>query len=133
MTTQMRGSAIVVPNATGGPHAAYVGLLEEGTLGFQGCASCRASVFPPRTRCPRCGADSLEWRASSGAGTVYSTTVISARDQDPYSVVLVDVDEGYRMMSRVDGEVAIGDRVRARLVTRNGAVLPFFESEGEAS
>ena len=42
--------------------------------------------------------------SASGAGTVYSVTVVHPRPPDePYNVVLVDLAEGPRMMSRVVG------------------------------
>jgi uncharacterized OB-fold protein len=63
---------------------------------------------------PRVGHDS--WRVSAGRGTVYSTTVVRPRDGAPYGVALIDLDEGFRMMSRVVGiapeDVTIGLRVR---------------------
>lgn len=93
----------------------YRAHLEEGTVPFQQCGQGHA-VFPPRPACPRCHDRDLAWVASEGVGTIYSTTTLAPRDQDPYAVVLVDVDEGFRMMSRVDGDdvaaVTIGDRVR---------------------
>src|SRR3954447_4038563 len=56
------------------------------------------------------------WRVSAGLGTVYATTVIRRRGAEAYNLVLVDLDEGFRMMSRVIGrppeDVAIGARVR---------------------
>jgi uncharacterized OB-fold protein len=67
--------------------------------------------------CPVCGGAHLVWEASSGRGTVYR------RDADPYSVVLVDLAEGFRMMSRVEGlpaeQVEVGMRVTLR-VNREG-------------
>ena len=49
---------------------------------------------------------------------MYATTVVRRRDAEPRSLVLVDLDEGFRMMSRVEGiapeEVAIGARVQVR-------------------
>jgi acyl-CoA-associated DUF35 OB-fold domain-containing protein len=70
------------------------------------------------------------WRVSAGRGTVYSTTVVRPRGEEPRSVVLVDLDEGFRMMSRVVGlapqDVAIGQRVR---LAWDGDV-PVFEPDG---
>jgi acyl-CoA-associated DUF35 OB-fold domain-containing protein len=67
------------------------------------------SVFRPRV-------GPAEWRVSAGLGVVYSTTVVRPRGGEAYNLVLVDLDEGFRMMSRVVGvapqEVAIGARVR---------------------
>jgi uncharacterized protein len=63
---------------------------------------------------PRVGFD--EWRISAGRGTVYATTVVRPRGGEPRNLALVDLDEGFRMMSRVAGlapeEVAVGLRVR---------------------
>ena len=84
---------------------------------LQRCAACERHVFYPRVLCPHCSSGSLEWVAASGQGTVHSVTVVQRRVEDggPYNVVLVDLDEGVRMMSRVEGiaheQVRIGQRV----------------------
>jgi uncharacterized OB-fold protein len=56
---------------------------------------------------------------SAGAGVVYATTIVHRRDEEPYNVCLVDLDEGVRAMGRVDGlapqDVTIGLRVQARI------------------
>ena len=87
-------------------------------------------MFPPRQRCPLCGSDALAWRRSAGLGTVYSATVIQPRNDPAYCVVLVDVDEGYRMMSRITeadaGSVSIDDRVDVRFQHDDDRVLPLF-------
>jgi uncharacterized OB-fold protein len=98
------------------PALTYRRHLENGKLGYQRCADCAAAVFYPRTLCPVCGSGALEWRESAGRGTVYATTAVHSRNREPRNVVLVDLDEGFRMMSRVEGvaaeEVEIGTRVR---------------------
>jgi uncharacterized protein len=97
------------------PAATYRHHLQNGKLGYQRCADCSAVVFYPRVLCPVCGSGALEWRESAGRGTVYATTAVHVRDRDPRNVVLVDLDEGFRMMSRVEGvpaeEVEVGTRV----------------------
>jgi uncharacterized protein len=98
------------------PALAYRRHLENGKLGYQRCADCSAAVFYPRVLCPVCGSGALEWRESEGRGTVYATTAVHSRDRNLRNVVLVDLDEGFRMMSRVEGvpaeAVEIGARVR---------------------
>jgi uncharacterized protein len=98
------------------PAVTYRRHLENGKLGYQRCADCSAAVFYPRVLCPVCGSGALEWRESEGRGTVYATTAIYSRDRDPRNVVLVDLDEGFRTMSRIEGvpaeEVEVGARVR---------------------
>jgi uncharacterized protein len=51
-------------------------------------------------------------------GVVYATTVVHRRGEEPYNVCLVDLDDGVRVMGRVEGlapqDVTIGLRVQAR-------------------
>lgn len=110
----------------------YQAELDAGRFCLQQCSQCRHHVFAPRELCPHCGAADLEWVPAGGGGTVYSTSTI-ARKADaggPYNVALVDLDEGVRMMSRVEGvapdAVAIGQRVRARVVAQGGRGLVVF-------
>jgi uncharacterized OB-fold protein len=117
------------------PAVTYRRHLENGKLGYPRCADCSAAVFYPRVLCPVCGSGALEWRESAGRGTVYATTAIYSRDRDPRNVVLVDLDEGFRTMSRIEGvpaeEVEVGARVRFE-VRRGGEVEPVavFVREG---
>ena len=107
-------------------------------LTYQHCLSCGQVVFYPRNCCSRCLSDKLEWRQSRGAGSVYSKTLVHRapdprlRDQLPYPVVLVDLDEGFRMLSRLVGpnarEVQIGARVKVAFSPGpDGRTLPCFE------
>ncbi len=104
------------------PHVAYRDGLARGVLLFQRCDACAAAVFPPRVVCPSCGGADLSTEQSAGLGEVYSTTAVAARDGEPYAVCLIDLDEGFRMMSTVTGvaaaDVEIGSRVT--LVVEDG-------------
>jgi uncharacterized OB-fold protein len=106
-------------NAATSPLATYLAHLKRGELGYQFSPSLGAAVFYPRVIAPRTGADDLEWRVSRGMGTVHATTVVHQQKGDPYNVCLVDVDEGFRMMSRIEdiapADVKIGLRVRFRV------------------
>ena len=134
MTDDLPGAAADVPHHEGGPHAAYEALLAADVLAFQACRACRSAVFPPRGRCPHCGVEDVVWRASGGRGRVYSATVLEPREKPAYVVVLVDLDEGFRMMSRMTGpdgaSVAIEDRVVVSFDDVSGARLPLFAREG---
>lgn len=120
------------------PDAIYRCHLDAGRLTFQQCATGGHAVFPPRISCPTCGSRDLSWADSAGRGTLYSFTTISPRGVDPYSVVVVDVDEGFRMMSRLDGpavaDLAIGDRVRTtiRPIGEGTELQPCVEREDQA-
>ena len=115
------------------PAVAYRRYLENGKLGYQRCSDCSAAVFYPRVLCPFCGSSSLEWCESVGRGTVYATTAVHSRNRDPRSVVLVDLDEGFRMMSRVERlpaeEIEIGTRVRFE-VRQGDEPVAVFVREG---
>ena len=70
------------------------------------CQDCGTYTYYPRTLCMRCMSDNLEWRPVSGAGTVYSYTVVRSappgfEDMAPYVVASVDLAEGTRMMANV--------------------------------
>ena len=118
------------------PAEVYRRYLQNGELGFQRCDGCGAAVFYPRVLCPVCGSDALRWRTSSGRGVVYASTAVYRRDAEPYNVVLVDLEEGFRMMSRVEGmpaeEVAIGQRVLFAARDEEGGPVTVFEPSPEA-
>jgi uncharacterized OB-fold protein len=112
------------------PALVYRRYLESGVLAFQRCADCGVAVFYPRVLCPLCGGKDLAWETSSGRGVIYATTAVHRRDGDPYNVVLVDLEEGFRMMSRVDGvpaeRVEVGARVMLRVDGEGDGPVPVF-------
>jgi uncharacterized protein len=99
------------------PLGTYLEHLKKGELAYQVSGDGKP-VFFPRAVAPGTGGP-LEWRVSKGLGTVYSTTVVHHRNEPPLNVALIDLDEGFRMMSRVEGidatEVRIGMRVKFRV------------------
>jgi uncharacterized OB-fold protein len=111
------------------PLAAYIAHLERGELAYQFSPSLNAAVFYPRVIAPGTGAADLEWRVSKGLGTVYATTVVHPQQGTPYNVALIDVDEGFRMMSRVEDvtprDVKIGMRVKFRVHPAEGDDPPY--------
>lgn len=118
-----------------GPEAHYQAQLNQGRFLIQRCSHCVRHIFYPRVICPHCGGAALRWVEAGGAGTVYSTTTVRRKAEagGDYDVSLIDLDEGVRMMSRVDGisptEVKIGMRVRARVIDDKGAGLVVFIAE----
>ena len=83
-------------------------------LHFQRCGACAVTVHPPRLLCPACGGRDLAWEQSRGEGEIYSSSDVHTRE-GAYNVVLVDLDEGFRVMSTVAVGARIGTRVRGRV------------------
>lgn len=120
------------------PLAIYQEHLERGELAYQVDGPDERPVFFPRVLSPVSGNTGLAWRVSGGEGTVYATTVMHYKGEAPLNLALVDLDEGFRMMSRVEGlaaeEVRIGMRVRLRVLPAEGAraACPVFTPVAEA-
>jgi uncharacterized protein len=111
------------------PLTIYQAHLEKGELAYQWSPDAKKAVFYPRILCPFTGCDRLEWRLSAGFGTVYATTVTHPREGAPYNVALIDCDEGFRLMSRVEDiapeAVRIGMRVKFRIHRPGGDEPPY--------
>ena len=103
-------------NAVDAPGRRFLDGLAESRLLYQFDCLAGCAVFYPRTVGPSGVPDALEWRESAGLGTVYSHTRHHRRDGFA-DLVLVDLDEGFRMMSLIPvappAGVRIGQRVRA--------------------
>ena len=108
--------------------------LDAGRFLIQRCGGCGKHVYFPRELCPHCGGDSLQWTPPQGGGTVYAVTTVRRRPADggDLNISLIDLDEGVRLMSRVDNlgadEVRIGQRVRARVQVQDGRGLVLFDA-----
>lgn len=89
--------------------AAHRAALGEGRLTFQRCERCANAWLPPRDHCPRCLADAWRWEDASGRARVVSWVVYhrayhpAFEDRTPYNVVVVELEEGPRMISTVVG------------------------------
>ncbi len=100
---------------------AYWAGLARGVLLLQHCRACGHIQFYQRAMCGRCLSASVEHRPASGRGTIYSFSTVHRppsvefRDDVPYTVVLVELAEGPRMLSTLvgtpPGTVAIGQAV----------------------
>jgi uncharacterized OB-fold protein len=124
---------------TPGPEAQFHAFLAEGKFMIQRSASTGKWVFYPRVAVPGSGETDLEWVAPSGLGTVCATTVTRVRPEQggDYNIVLIDLDEGPRVMSRVTGiapdAVTIGMRVKAHVGELDGAPALLFAQAEDAA
>jgi uncharacterized OB-fold protein len=73
------------------------------------CRSCGRPYFYPRNHCPKCWSTDTEWIEASGRGTVYTFTIVYQndlppfRDRIPYVIAIVELEEGVRMTSNIEG------------------------------
>jgi uncharacterized OB-fold protein len=102
---------------------------------YQRCGNCSGVWYFRREFCPTCGSRDIQALSASGSGTVHASTLVHRAPSDefralaPYSVVLVDIDEGFRMMGHGDPLLQIGERVRCRFQPFADRLLPFFEKD----
>ncbi|MFI5447373.1 Zn-ribbon domain-containing OB-fold protein [Polaromonas sp. UC242_47] len=115
------------------PEQEFFAHLAQGKFMLQRSRSSGKCFFYPRVAEPVTGARDLEWVEASGRGTVHATTVVRVKPpQQPYNVVLVDLEEGPRVMSRVEGlapdAVYIGMKVQARIGSQDERPLLLFDA-----
>ena len=122
-----------------GVQAFHQGELDAGRFLLQRCGDCGRHVYYPRESCPHCGGASLEWKTPGGLGTVHAVTTVRRKPADggDLNVSLVELDEGVRLMSRIENlapaAVRIGQRVKARVQVKDGRGLVLFDAvEGAA-
>ena len=117
---------------------APVGSLLDWTEGheailYESCTACGKVTYFRRGFCPRCGASPVDVLASGGIGTVYAaTTVVRAPSPEwkavaPYGIVLVDLDEGIRVMTHGSPGLAIGERVSIGWLRLGERLMPRAE------
>ena len=94
--------------------------------------TCGTWVWQPRPICPVCSTPDPQWTQVRGDGHLVSWTVVypptlpAWRRDVPFAVLLVELDEGVRMVGRLVGadpdDLTIGDRVALRW-RRDGVTL----------
>lgn len=96
--------------------------LKGHRLLMQRCEDCGKSWFPPSLLCPHCTSERFAWSELSGNGKVFSYVVYHRvyhpgfTKEVPYTVAVIELDEGPRMISNVVGippdQVACDMRVK---------------------
>ena len=107
--------------------------LNAGRFLIQKCGACGQHIYFPREVCPHCGSNDLALATPTGLGTVYSVTTVRRKPDagGDYNVCLIDLDEGVRLMSRVETSpadaVQVGQRVQARVVLEKDQGVVVFD------
>ena len=72
-------------------------------LWLKHCNDCNNTFFYPRDICPHCFSRNTKWIQASGKGTVHTFAIVhrppdpSFKDDVPFVVAMVDLEEGPRM------------------------------------
>ena len=107
-------------------------------LRHQRCAACDHAWYFRRDFCPRCGAGGPEEVTSAGRGTVYASTVVHRAPSEefralvPYTIVLIKIPQGFRVMGHAEPGLALDTRVRCEMRPLAGRLLPFFVKDIDA-
>lgn len=107
----------------------------EQAITYQTCAACRHVQYFHRAFCAACGVSDPHEERASGKGRVYATSLVcraatpETRAHVPYNILLVDCDEGFRVMAHGETGLAIGDSVTASFRLFAGKLVPFFTKE----
>ena len=88
-----------------GMAADFYQFCKQHELCFQRCTDCSAWRHVPRDMCAQCGSFNWEWAKSLGKGKLFSWTTVMQpmlpqfADLVPYSPVVIEMDEGVRLVS----------------------------------
>ena len=127
-----------------GPHGRLSAPFWEGAaageLRFPRCIACGRPDFPAAAHCRFCLSDALEWEVSAGRGTVYSYTIVwrpvTPDYSTPYAPAVIELDEGYAMMTNLIGldtdDMRVDMRVTVEFAALDGGLtLPYFRPATE--
>jgi uncharacterized OB-fold protein len=113
----------------------YQYLGEEKLMGAR-CKSCGALYLPPRSLCPACFGEEMEWEEMGGRGKLVAFTTVHIAPtsmikagydrKNPYCAGIVQLDEGPTISAQILGvdpckpeEIEIGTPLRATYVERD--------------
>lgn len=111
--------------------------IKQHELRMQKCSNCQKLFYPPSSMCPHCQSLESEWVKLSGKGKVYSFIIVrratnpAFASEVPYTVAIIETDEGPRYTSNLIGidpdKVTVGLPVEAAFqdVTPEFTLLQF--------
>lgn len=117
--------------------------LAQGALHLKSCSDCGEAHHPPAPICPHCRSFNVEWKPATGRGTLKSFTEVLhpvhplLEPRVPYTVTLVELEEGVRLVSGLpDGlqaELRVGMPLECQVIAIDDEyALPYFLPVDEA-
>src|SRR5688572_18227891 len=103
------------------------------------CNACGRDHYYPRPFCPTCWSDNVAWKEAAGRGTLYTYSIVPVNDlppfneRVPYVAAIVELDEGPRVMTNVEGVAHDELRIGMPLVVdyrpiSDDVTIPVFRS-----
>ncbi len=98
--------------------------LADGVVRLQRCRDCGRAQHHARALCRWCWSEALDWEQAAGTGRIWTWTVVHRPGhpawsaEAPYAVLLVELDEGPRMVTAYEGPL---DRLAVDLPVTVGA------------
>jgi len=122
---------IIEPPLLNPENERYFEAAKEGVLLIGKCDECGDHHFYPRTICPHCNSDRVEWVPAKGSGVVYTHSTMQRGVPVPYTIAYVTLDEGVSMMTNIvdcdTDALKIGDKVKLVFKpAKDGTPLPMF-------
>lgn len=104
------------------------------TIQVYECLTCGKKNVQLKRICPTCQSIDFQITEICGKGKVYSYTTIHVSSQEfshltPYTVALIELEQGLRVTGRVKSPVAIGDPVTC---IKNKEPFYLFEKENRS-
>ncbi len=91
---------------------------KAGELRLQRCSPCGKAYFPPRPFCPSCGASDVGVFRASGRGRIHTFIISNFRSPGftpPYSIAVVELAEGPRMLTNIVGCAQTPEAIRMEM------------------
>ena len=104
----MAGPRFDLPNPDNETQPFWDG-ARDGRLVIRRCNTCGEASFYPRPFCPKCWSEDVDWMEASGRATLYTWSVVHVNDlppfneRVPYVAAVVELDEGPRVMTNIEG------------------------------
>lgn len=120
-----------------GPDKVFRNALANKEILLPRCDDCGAYHFFPRVVCPWCHGTAISWQRASGRGRVHTTTTVRRKPErgGDYNLCMVELEEGVRMMSRVENiapdDVVIDMEVKAFVGEAEGEPAVLFRPAEE--
>jgi uncharacterized OB-fold protein len=111
----------------------------SGKVLYQQCDACGHVLNYPRPMCTACGVHELAWKESALSGIVGGATTVhrppnqTFADLVPYRLLLIEMDEGFRIMAYGDLELQIDTKVRITFKKRDGQAFPYCKAANSSS